>query len=141
MSSESIVQESITNLMDSIVKLPYILEVRAIFPKRRSSDSKYLDGKWVDFQILHNYQTEWDYFPPQKVQDQIFDLIFNANWELRNKTGEKYYFDHQYYFGDFPGLSLSKMNQVIASSTHSVEQCYQDSLKERKEVYKRLADS
>lgn len=101
-------KEIIQKLVEKLSTFPYILEVKAI--------SKYLGGKWLDFQIFHNYQTDWDYILPDRIREEIFDLIINANWELRDVTGEKWYFDHEYYYEKFPLQSLVEVNELIATS-------------------------
>jgi len=103
--------ETISDLLSEIVKLPYILEVRAI--------SQYLNGEWIDFEILHNHQTEWDSFPPEGVRGQIQNLIINSEWGLRDTTGCKFYFDYQFYFGEFPPIPQPQVNELIAH-THQL---------------------
>lgn len=82
----NLVFKTIKKLVEDIQVLPYILKVRAI--------SK--SGCWIDFQIIHSYETEFDRILPEKVLGDIYDLIFNANWELRDKTDESWYFNHQF---------------------------------------------
>lgn len=103
--------ETISNLLTEIVKLPYILQVRAI--------SKYLDGRWIDFEILHNYEDEWIELPPEEIRNQVHDLVFDANLEIREMTGVKFYFHHEFYFGEFPPRLQPQLNSLIAH-THKV---------------------
>jgi len=106
-----VLDETISNLIQEIVRLPYILQVRAV--------SKYSDGSWVDFEILHNRETEWDSLPPEEVRNKVFDLIFDACGNLRDMTGCKFYFDHQFYFGEFPPIPQPQVNELIAH-THQL---------------------
>ena len=107
-SADLVLGEVISDLVRDISKFPHVLQVRAI--------SRYLDGRWIDFQILHDYSTEWDYILPEDIQSQIFDLVFDACSELRDMTGNKYYFDHIYYYGQLPSIPEPEVNQVVADS-------------------------
>lgn len=107
-SADLVLGEVISDLVRDISKFPHVIQVRAI--------SKYMDGRWVDFQILHNYETEWDYLLPDDTQEKIHDLVINSEWGLRNMTSNKYYFDHIYYFGQLPPIPEPQINQVVADS-------------------------
>lgn len=100
--------EVISDLIRDISKFPHVLQVRAI--------SRYMDGRWIDFQILHNHQTEWDCFLPDDIQEKIHDLVINAEWGLRDMTGNKYYFVHTYYHDKLPPITEPEINQVVADS-------------------------
>lgn len=107
-SANLVLGEVISDLVRDISKFPHVLQVRAI--------SKYMDGRWIDFQILHNYETEWDYLLPDDIRESTFNLVYDANCLVRDMTGNKYYFDHIYYHGKLPPIPEPEVNQIVADS-------------------------
>lgn len=107
-SANLVLGEVISDLVRDISKFPHVLQVRAI--------SRYMDGRWIDFQILHNYETEWDYLLPDDIRESTLNLVYDANCLVREMTGNKYYFDHLYYYGELPPIPEPEVNRVVADS-------------------------
>lgn len=107
-SANLVLGEVISDLVRDISKFPHVQQVRAF--------SKYMDGRWIDFQILHNYETKWDELLPEETRNKIYDLVSNTNLEIREMTGVKFYFHPDYYFGKLPTIPEPEVNQVVADS-------------------------
>lgn len=78
------VPKEVQFLVHELAKFDGVARVRAIAP--RSGDIH-----WIDFELELHPGTELD----DKTWDKIQDLVIDCEWNLRDKTNEKWYFERK----------------------------------------------
>lgn len=77
---QELIQDTVMGLEVELFTHPSIVKVEV---KKK--------GNWYNFQLTTNKE-----FFSDEEHDEIFELILNANLNLRQKTGEKVYFRHSF---------------------------------------------
>lgn len=103
-NSQKLIQYTVKCLKQELFLLPSIIKVEV---KKKGSS--------YDFQLITNRE-----FLSDKELDDIFELVIDFNFALRQKTGEKVYFRHsfigvrKYYIEDEEFDSLSSAYEEAA---------------------------
>ena len=71
-------------LVEKLAKVDGVARVRAVAPRA-------VDIHWIDFELELHPETELDY----ETWDKIEDLVIDCEWNLRDKTHEKWYFQRK----------------------------------------------
>jgi hypothetical protein len=74
----------VQELAQKLAKIDGVAKVRAIAPRTE-------DIHWIEFELELCPETELDY----ETWDKIQDLVIDCEWDLRDKTNEKWYFDEK----------------------------------------------
>jgi hypothetical protein len=101
---QELVQDTVMGLEVELFTVSSIVKVEVI-----------QKGNWYNFQLTTNKE-----FLSDEEQDEIFELVLDANLDLRQRTGEKIYFRHsfigvrKYYLEDQEFDSLSSAYEEAA---------------------------
>ena len=101
---QELIQDTVMGLEVELFHHPAIIKVEVV-----------KKDHWYDFQLVVNQE-----FLEDDVLDDIFELVLDANLDLRQKTGEKIYFRHsfigvrKYYIEDEEFDSLSSAYEEVA---------------------------
>jgi hypothetical protein len=68
-------------LVDKLAKVEAVARVRAVAPRA-------VDIHWIEFELELDPETELD----DETWDKIKDLVIDCEWDLRDKTNERWYF-------------------------------------------------
>lgn len=74
----------IQELVQKLAKMDGVAKVRAIAPRAE-------DIHWIELELELHPETELD----DATWDKIQDLVIDCEWDLRDKTNEKWYFDEK----------------------------------------------
>lgn len=74
----------VQQLVQELAKVDGVARVRAVAPRA-------VDIHWIDFELELHPETELDY----ETWDKIQDLVIDCEWDLRDKTNERWYFDEK----------------------------------------------
>ena len=80
----SIAPQEVQQLLQEIAKVNGVARVRAVAPRA-------VDIHWMDFELELHPETELD----DETWDKIEDLVIDCEWDLREKTHEKWYFQRK----------------------------------------------
>jgi hypothetical protein len=76
-----IVPVEVHELVEKLAKVDGVAGVRALAPRA-------VDIHWIEFELELHPETELD----DETWDKIQDLIIDCEWDLRDKTNERWYF-------------------------------------------------
>jgi hypothetical protein len=71
----------VQQLVKELAKVDGVARVRAVAPRA-------VDIHWIEFELELHPETELD----DETWDKIQDLIIDCEWDLRDKTNERWYF-------------------------------------------------
>ncbi len=74
----------VQELVQELAEFDSVARVRAVAPRA-------LDIHWIDFELELHPETELD----DETWDKIQDLVIDCEWDLRDKTNEKWYFERK----------------------------------------------
>ena len=98
-------------LVDKLGEVEGVARVRAVAPRA-------VDIHWIDFELEMHSETELDY----ETWDKIQDLVIDCEWDLRDKTHEKWYFDEKViekFFSIQDGAKVVAQSAISWSSSTS----------------------
>ena len=98
-------------LVDKLGEVEGVARVRAVA-------SSSVDIHWIDFELELHPETKLDY----ETWDKIQDLVIDCEWDLRDKTHEKWYFDEKViekFFSIQDGAKVVAQSAISWSSSTS----------------------
>jgi hypothetical protein len=75
----------VQELVQELAKVDGVARVRAVAPRA-------VDIHWIEFELELRPETELD----DQTWDKIQDLVIDCEWDLRDKTNEKWYFPRKW---------------------------------------------
>jgi hypothetical protein len=92
----------VQQLVKELAKVDGVARVRAVAPRA-------VDIHWIEFELELHPETELDY----ETWDKIQDLVIDCEWNLGDKTNERWYFDEK-VVEKF--VSIQNGSKVVAQS-------------------------
>ncbi|HAG85357.1 MAG TPA: hypothetical protein DCL61_30485 [Cyanobacteria bacterium UBA12227] len=74
----------VQQLVQQLAKVDGVARVRAVAPRA-------VDIHWIEFELELHPETDLD----DQAWDKVQDLIIDCEWDLRDKTNEKWYFQRK----------------------------------------------
>ena len=102
----------VQELVQELAKVDGVAKVRAIAPRAE-------DIHWIEFELELRPETELD----DETWDKIQDLVIDCEWDLRDKTNERWYFNEK-VVEKF--LRIQKGSKIVACSKVSLSSSTSD---------------